>query len=50
VFPDDPHTLIAAMAEVAAWADAASADRPKPLYIKPADAAPARDTAPVILP
>ncbi len=50
VFPDDPHTLIAAMAEVAAWADAASAGRPKPLYIKPADAAPARDTAPVILP
>ena len=46
---DDPHRLIAALAEVAALRDAATADRPKPLYIKPADAAPARDTAPVIL-
>ncbi len=50
VFSDDPHALIAALAEVAASAEAAKADRPKPLYIKPADAAPARDTAPVILP
>lgn len=50
IFSDDPHRLVAAMAEVAAQADASVKDRPKPLYIKPADAAPARDTAPVILP
>jgi tRNA threonylcarbamoyl adenosine modification protein YeaZ len=49
IFSDDPHVLIAAMAEIAAGTDAQSAPRPKPLYIKPADAAPARDTAPVIL-
>ena len=49
VFSDNPHDLLAAMAEVAALADPATTDRPKPLYIKPADAAPARDTAPVIL-
>lgn len=50
VFAHDPSAMIAALAEVAAEADAANAERPKPLYIKPADAAPARDTAPVILP
>jgi tRNA threonylcarbamoyl adenosine modification protein YeaZ len=49
VYADDPHALIGAMAEVAADADADTAARPKPLYIKPADAAPARDTAPVML-
>ncbi len=51
VFADPPRTrLIAAIAQVAAKADAQQSDRPKPLYIKPADAAPARDRAPVILP
>ncbi|WP_299783865.1 tRNA (adenosine(37)-N6)-threonylcarbamoyltransferase complex dimerization subunit type 1 TsaB [uncultured Marivita sp.] len=50
VFAPDAHTLIFAMAEVAAQADATAAERPKPLYIKPADAAPARDAAPKILP
>lgn len=50
VFAPDAHSLIAAMAEVAALADTAPTDRPKPLYIKPADAAPARDAAPVLLP
>ncbi|MCI5110973.1 MAG: tRNA (adenosine(37)-N6)-threonylcarbamoyltransferase complex dimerization subunit type 1 TsaB [Marivita sp.] len=46
---DDPHKLIAAMAECAALADADQASRPKPLYIKPADAAPSRDAPPVML-
>ena len=54
-FPDavlapGPEALVAAMAEMAASADARDADRPKPLYIKPADAAPSREGAPVILP
>jgi tRNA threonylcarbamoyl adenosine modification protein YeaZ len=50
VFALDPSAMITALAEIAAQADAAKSERPKPLYIKPADAAPARDTAPVILP
>ncbi len=50
IFSDDPHALIGALAEVAAHSDINRDARPKPLYIKPADAAPARDTAPVILP
>ncbi|OSQ52506.1 tRNA (adenosine(37)-N6)-threonylcarbamoyltransferase complex dimerization subunit type 1 TsaB [Marivita geojedonensis] len=49
VFADNPHRLIAAIAECAAEAQAEQAGRPKPLYVKPADAAPSRDTAPVIL-
>ena len=49
IFAEDTHALITALAEVAARADAQAAVRPKPLYIKPADAAPARDTAPVLL-
>lgn len=49
-FVDSADSMIAAMAHIAAQADAASAGRPKPLYIKPADAAPSRDAAPVILP
>ena len=48
-FEPDAKSLIAAIAEVAAAADADSTERPRPLYIKPADAAPARDSAPVIL-
>lgn len=50
VFGPSADSLIAAIAQVAAKADAQRSDRPKPLYIKPADAAPARDRAPVILP
>ena len=50
LFATDSNRLIAALVEVAADADVAKVDRPKPLYIKPADAAPARDTAPVMLP
>ena len=46
--PPAPDALVAAMARLAR--DAAPADRPKPLYIKPADAAPARDAGPVLLP
>ncbi|WP_292287401.1 tRNA (adenosine(37)-N6)-threonylcarbamoyltransferase complex dimerization subunit type 1 TsaB [Marivita sp.] len=49
VFATDPDALIAAIASCAADADAAMSERPKPLYIKAADAAPSRDTAPVIL-
>lgn len=49
VFAPDAHSLIDAIARCAASADADIVNRPKPLYIKPADAAPARDTAPVIL-
>ena len=49
IFAPDGDTLISAIAEVAARADITIAERPKPLYIKPADAAPARDAAPVIL-
>ncbi|MCK0150008.1 tRNA (adenosine(37)-N6)-threonylcarbamoyltransferase complex dimerization subunit type 1 TsaB [Marivita sp. S6314] len=50
VFAQDAGALVRAMAYRAALADPASTDRPKPLYIKPADAAPSRYTAPVILP
>lgn len=49
VFAADTRDLIAAIAECAAAADATRTERPKPLYIKPADAAPSRDSAPVIL-
>lgn len=48
-FAGDDDALIAAIAELATRADAVAAGRPRPLYIKPADAAPARDAAPVIL-
>ena len=48
-FAPGAKSLIAAIAEVAAAANVDRAERPKPLYIKPADAAPARDSAPVIL-
>ena len=49
VFAPNALCLIDAVARCAASADADIVNRPKPLYIKPADAAPARDTAPVIL-
>lgn len=49
VFSPDADTMIAAMAELASQADPVTAGRPKPMYIKPADAAPSRDAAPVIL-
>ncbi|SHG70611.1 tRNA (adenosine(37)-N6)-threonylcarbamoyltransferase complex dimerization subunit type 1 TsaB [Marivita hallyeonensis] len=49
VFLSDRQKLIAAIAECAAIADPKTAGRPKPLYIKPADAAPSRDTGPVML-
>ncbi len=44
-----PHAIGSAIARIAAerWQD--TADRPAPLYLKSADAAPARNTAPVIL-
>ncbi|MCL3881946.1 tRNA (adenosine(37)-N6)-threonylcarbamoyltransferase complex dimerization subunit type 1 TsaB [Marivita sp. GX14005] len=50
VFAPEAAALAEAIASCAASADAAAAGRPKPLYIKPADAAPSRIEAPVILP
>ena len=49
IYPTDLTALITAMAHCAAKADAATAERPKPLYIKPADAAPSREAPPVML-
>ena len=49
IYPTDLTALITAMAQCAAKADTATAERPKPLYIKPADAAPSRDAPPVML-
>ncbi len=47
----DPAVLVTAIARIAAtrWRDP-SLPRPAPLYVRGADAAPARDPAPVILP
>lgn len=47
ILPPDPQSLVIAMAHVARRATPGAA--PAPLYIKPADAAPAKDQAPVIL-
>lgn len=46
----DAHALIGAVARVAASRLGDSNDRPAPLYIRSADAAPPRDPAPVLLP
>ena len=46
--PQNPITVAIAM--IAAIADAANAPRPAPLYLRPANAAPPRHRAPVILP
>lgn len=50
-FPAAPSELAVAMAEVAraVLRDGGPFSAPAPLYIRPADAAPARDTAPLIL-
>ena len=48
-FHADAEALIRAIALRASMVELTSLDRPKPLYIKPADAAPSRDAAPVIL-
>ncbi|WP_241524069.1 tRNA (adenosine(37)-N6)-threonylcarbamoyltransferase complex dimerization subunit type 1 TsaB [Oceaniglobus indicus] len=47
---DPAFPLVEAMARIAAGADPVTAPRPAPLYLRPADAAPPRDPAPVILP
>ena len=47
VLPPDPAELACRIARIAALSS--SLARPAPLYIKPADAAPARDAAPLIL-
>lgn len=44
------HPVAVAIASIAASANVAGAPRPAPLYIRAADAAPARDLAPKILP
>ncbi len=46
----DPHDLIAATAHIAASRLDRTTQRPSPLYIRSADAAPPRDPAPVLLP
>ncbi|SFP36009.1 tRNA threonylcarbamoyl adenosine modification protein YeaZ [Tranquillimonas alkanivorans] len=48
----EPPVLPARIAEIAArkLADGAESGRPAPLYVRPADAAPPRDPAPLILP
>ena len=45
----DPAALVTNIAKIARDADLAAITPPAPLYIKPPDAAPARDTAPVRL-
>lgn len=44
------HPIAVAIAHIAQMRHTAEQPRPAPLYLRPADAAPARDTAPVILP
>jgi len=44
------ETLITHMVQIAAQRASASTPRPAPLYVRAADAAPARDAPPVILP
>ncbi len=44
------HPTAAAIAQLTAQRSGAAQPRPAPLYLRPADAAPARDAAPVILP
>ncbi len=48
--PTDPVALVTAIAHVAATKAAKVQPRPAPLYVRAADAAPARDPLPVILP
>ena len=48
VWLEDPAQLVTSMAQIAARAEA-DGPAPMPLYLKPADAAPARDAPPVIL-
>ena len=48
-FPPAPADLAMQIARVAAHADPTLLGAPAPLYLKPADAAPARDQAPAIL-
>jgi len=44
------HPVAVAIAKIAQARYATETSRPAPLYLRPADAAPARDSAPVILP
>ena len=44
------HPLAEGIARVAAARRSGTADRPAPLYLRPADAAPPREAAPVLLP
>lgn len=46
----DPRALAIAIAGIAAMRRGRALPRPAPLYLRPADAAPSRDAAPVILP
>ncbi|WP_375175725.1 tRNA (adenosine(37)-N6)-threonylcarbamoyltransferase complex dimerization subunit type 1 TsaB [Pseudooceanicola sp.] len=49
-FPPEPEVWAAAIASIARDADANTAAPPAPVYLRPADAAPARDIPPVIVP
>lgn len=48
--PPEPELWVTAIARIAAAADPATSPLPAPIYLRPADAAPARDTPPVIVP
>ncbi|MGI3169271.1 tRNA (adenosine(37)-N6)-threonylcarbamoyltransferase complex dimerization subunit type 1 TsaB [Pseudooceanicola sp. C21-150M6] len=49
LYPPAPAALATAIAKVARDADPVSAPAPKPLYLRPADAAPPRDAPPEIV-
>ncbi|MDJ0627766.1 MAG: tRNA (adenosine(37)-N6)-threonylcarbamoyltransferase complex dimerization subunit type 1 TsaB [Rhodobacter sp.] len=46
----EPRDLVIAIAQVAARNHKSAAERPAPLYVRPADAAPPREAPPAILP
>jgi tRNA threonylcarbamoyladenosine biosynthesis protein TsaB len=49
VWPGPPEAAIAAVARIAAQRSLTPQPRPAPLYVRPPDAAPSRDTAPILL-
>ena len=49
IWPADPRTALTAIARIAAKRCLTPQPRPAPLYVRPADAAPSRDAAPVLL-
>ncbi|MCG7520149.1 tRNA (adenosine(37)-N6)-threonylcarbamoyltransferase complex dimerization subunit type 1 TsaB [Ruegeria sp. Ofav3-42] len=49
ILNDDPDAQVRAIARIAAQRWQTSPERPAPLYVRPADAAPSKDTPPVLL-